>query len=390
MTTEPAKPRYLVEVARRNRIYYYWQPNKALRQQGWLPRSLAARPDPSFPSRYDQACAEAAAINAQLDGERESGGSDAASRKKGTIAWLIAQFEQDRRYLRLRPKTREGYDQLMGVIGAKFGDAPIRALTRPVLEKWYNRLYQRTPWQANALMAMCRRLLHVAWTLGEIAVNPASKMELAGCDPRQQLWEEDDLDYFSRMAIWLGRRSVAIATLLGSEIGQREADILAIRWTQYRDGKIRLQQGKTRKWVEIDCTIELRGLLDEERRQVVQRLEGDGRGIAQALAATPIVVSEETGRPYKTHNFCHIFADLRSAAEIEDLRFQDLRRTCVVNLARAGATPAEIAAITGHEIGRVVKILETYLPRDGIMAEHAIVKLEAWKAARANRSGTEV
>jgi hypothetical protein len=57
-------------------------------------------------------------------------------------------------------------------------------------------------------------------------------------------------------------------------------------------------------------------------------------------------------------------------------------------LSLVGTTSPEIAAITGHEIDRLAKILETYLPRDSIIAEHAIVKLEAWKkevAARAKK-----
>ncbi len=51
----------------------------------------------------------------------------------------------------------------------------------------------------------------------------------------------------------------------------------------------------------------------------------------------------------------------------------------MVNLARAGATVPEIAAITGHSIHRTQWILETYLPRDTQMARAAIVKLERKK-----------
>ncbi len=51
----------------------------------------------------------------------------------------------------------------------------------------------------------------------------------------------------------------------------------------------------------------------------------------------------------------------------------------MVNLARAGATVPEIAAITGHSIDRTQSILEVYLPRDTHMARAAIVKLERKK-----------
>jgi hypothetical protein len=65
-----------------------------------------------------------------------------------------------------------------------------------------------------------------------------------------------------------------------------------------------------------------------------------------------------------------------------DLRYQDLRRTCIVNLARAGCTPLEIAAITGHMIDTVVDILQHYLPRDSIVAANAIEKLDRWRTGR--------
>ena len=51
-----------------------------------------------------------------------------------------------------------------------------------------------------------------------------------------------------------------------------------------------------------------------------------------------------------------------------------LRHSCVVQLARNGCTPLEIAAITGHAIASVVTILSVYLPRDNEVAWNAQVK----------------
>ena len=76
------------------------------------------------------------------------------------------------------------------------------------------------------------------------------------------------------------------------------------------------------------------------------------------------------------------FNTIRHKAGLDHLQARDLRRTAVVNLARAGATTPEIAAITGHSIDRVQRILETYLPRDVHMARAGIVKLENMKAIK--------
>ena len=57
----------------------------------------------------------------------------------------------------------------------------------------------------------------------------------------------------------------------------------------------------------------------------------------------------------------------------------DLRRTFLVELARAGATVPEIAANTGHSIKHTTAIFEHYLPRDVQMARAGIIKLERKK-----------
>ena len=73
------------------------------------------------------------------------------------------------------------------------------------------------------------------------------------------------------------------------------------------------------------------------------------------------------------------FDIIRRKAGLDHLQARDLRRTAVVNMARAGATVPEIAANTGHSIHRTQYILENYLPRDAQMARAGIVKLERKK-----------
>lgn len=46
-------------------------------------------------------------------------------------------------------------------------------------------------------------------------------------------------------------------------------------------------------------------------------------------------------------------------------------------LSEAGCTPQEISTITGHTLATVNKILEVYLARTRMLAESAILKLDA-------------
>ncbi len=64
------------------------------------------------------------------------------------------------------------------------------------------------------------------------------------------------------------------------------------------------------------------------------------------------------------------------AAGVEGVTFHDLRGTAVTRLALAGATPPEIATITGHSLRDVTDVLDAhYLNRDQRLAESAIRKL---------------
>ena len=61
-----------------------------------------------------------------------------------------------------------------------------------------------------------------------------------------------------------------------------------------------------------------------------------------------------------------------------NLHFHDLRGTAVTRLALAGASVPEIAAITGHSLQNVEKILKAhYLGGRNELAEQAILKLDA-------------
>ena len=92
------------------------------------------------------------------------------------------------------------------------------------------------------------------------------------------------------------------------------------------------------------------------------------------LATAPIIRGPH-GRPYKKDNFTHRFRDIcRAAGVADDLQFRDLRRTTATELAAAGATAAEIAAVTGHGITRSQRILDTYVRTGEDMARQAQAK----------------
>ncbi|HYI43173.1 MAG TPA: tyrosine-type recombinase/integrase, partial [Sphingomicrobium sp.] len=103
----------------------------------------------------------------------------------------------------------------------------------------------------------------------------------------------------------------------------------------------------------------------------------------------PLVVSETTGRVYGESDFSHKFREIARSAGLDHLIFRQLRHTCVVNMARAGCSNAEIANVTGHSMQTVHQILKRYLVRDSEIARNAIAKVEEWRRKR-NAAETKV
>jgi hypothetical protein len=132
------------------------------------------------------------------------------------------------------------------------------------------------------------------------------------------------------------------------------------------------------------------------------------RRIEAAIAAndtsTAIIVCERTGQPWTQDNFQDWFGRVRQqaidtaveavnaelAAELAELQFLDLRRSCVVVLGELGLEPGAIAGVTGHKLATVMQILEVYMPRTEAMAAAAVVaRLEDRRPPAAEREKQE-
>jgi hypothetical protein len=89
-----------------------------------------------------------------------------------------------------------------------------------------------------------------------------------------------------------------------------------------------------------------------------------------------VVLLTPSGMPWKADHFRHAWAAASKEAGITDLHFHDLRETTFTILSEQGASPEEIAAITGHSLTTVAAILDKYSGRTLPLAEMAMAKLE--------------
>jgi integrase len=209
-----------------------------------------------------------------------------------------------------------------------------------------------------------KRIAQVAIRRGVLDRNPATLLDLEGSNRREEIWSEGDIEKF--LAACEGElhgEAIALGFQIMLHAAQRPGDVRAVTWAAYNGDTVTIRQQKTGKLVEVPCNEALRQLLDTARTKRVGT----------------VIVAGPNGQRLTEVTWLTAFNAIRSKAGLDHLQARDLRRTFVVNAARAGVTVPEIAASTGHSIDHTQAIFEHYLPRDVHMARAGIVKMERKK-----------
>ena len=132
-----------------------------------------------------------------------------------------------------------------------------------------------------------------------------------------------------------GRKDLWQAAALALFTGQRQSDVLKMRWDEIQDGLISVVQGKTGKKLWIPMHAQLRAVLHEVARTAVT------------------IIASTHGRPWTVSGFKASWTDELNRPVMKRLRekkrvFHGLRKSAVVFLLEAGCTDAEVCAITGQ------------------------------------------
>ncbi len=357
------KIRYLVSKPQKSgHIIYYWQPAGKLRQHGFLPRRLSNDLAP--------AQAEAEKLNLELDTWRNGGSEkkDKVIHEGSLLSEIIESYKKDPLFSSKAPATQRIYSQCLDRIDDWAGDQPVKTISRNNIIDFHRALYATKPAFANAIGRQMRIIFEFAHDLGLIESNPARRIKMPSCPPRDQVWSSDDQEKFIKKAEEMGHPSMALAVLIAITTAQRQGDLLRLCWTQFDENvnEIRLKQGKTNRWVSVPILPELRTALENT-----------------SAKSEHILCSESTGKNYRPDHFRHLFREIANAAGLDGLQFRDLRRTTIVRLAEAGVSVAGITAISGHDVSHCEAILETYMPRSTEMAREAIKQFESYRKRKA-------
>jgi integrase len=294
-------------------------------------------------------------------------------RATDTLRTLLDAFQDSSAFTDLADRTRVDYNKQLRIIDGEFGDFPIAALadrrTRGEFMAWRDRLAIRSRRQADYAYSVLARVLSWSVDRGLAPVNPCrAGGRVYRAARSERVWSaENEAAFYARAP-----EHLHLALMLALWTGQRQGDLLALTWGAYDSANLRLVQHKT-----------IRKKEGQAGKRIVIPVGKPLKARLDALAesrpsARETILLTERGTPWTEGGFRASWRKACIAAGVEGVTFHDLRGTAVTRLALAGATPPEIATITGHSLRDVNDILDAhYLNRDQRLAESAIRKLES-------------
>jgi len=299
-----------------------------------------------------------------------------APKTGATLSQLIKNFETSSDFDALSKDTRDAYTGWkFKAVEKRYGRVPIETFNdlddserfaSDALD-WHQKLGKKSRRSADNLMsALCRVL---SWNKEKKKIKyhplPTFTRLYKGGEREELTWSPDLQEKFLETA----RATMATAMIIARNTGQRAKDIREYPWAKYDGERITVRQSKGNKWITIPASAELRAHLDALDRR------GD------------TVLSTVSGTMFSKRWFNQCFReDADAVGAVVDgrkLNFHDMRGTVATNLAAAGCTAFQIAAVIGWSLDKCQKIVDTYIAMSGEMADAAFAKLEAHKVEQA-------
>lgn len=312
-------PPHVNAVRSRGKRYYYFHPARGTQRAG---KAIRIPGDPVDP--------EGSLSADWWEAYRRIAGAAAPAAPSGTFALLIDAHQQSLEWKALSPRTREEWSRHLRDVRAAWGDLQVRGVEpKHVLALRDSRA--KTPANANNLIRALSSLLAWAVPRGWRENNPCHAIHKLKIGEGYAPWPWEAIEYFAVHA----RPDLWHAAALALFSGQRLSDVLKVKWSDISDGLICVRQGKTGKSLWIPVHRRLAAIL------------------AQPPRISVYVLTHTRGRPWTLHGFKASWSNELNRVVMKQLRdkrlvFHGLRKSAVVTLLEAGATDAEVSAITGQ------------------------------------------
>ena len=290
----------------------------------------------------------------------ELGRGDNLAYIKGSIGCVIERFlDSDVGFKKLKPGTQRNYRRWLDSIKAEIGRFQIKDLTPVAVRAMRDSIRVKS---AATTADMCVMVVSVLWKFAiefchlPLGHNPALGVARVHTNKNsREAWPDHVVSKLLASPDMVLRLAVSLLV----HTGQREGDVIRMKWADIRDNEIFVVQEKTGTRVWIPLHRDLRVLLDRTPH------------------VSDAILNSSLGRPFSSSQALYekIKTALRKMGEGGYVP-HGLRANAAVRLVDAGCTEDQAAAITGH---RDMNVLRGYLrSRNQVkLARQAIRKLEA-------------
>ena len=246
---------------------------------------------------------------------------------------LVRDYLRSGRYRKLAPRTARDYEKVLHWVSDKLGPMPVSGIQRKDVIRARDANAQTTRF-ANYIVQVLRILLEHSIDLGWREDNPAKGVSLlkSGAPPRQP-WPQEMIEAYRAAAS--GRALLIFELCLGT--GQRIGDVLKMRWSDIDGDGIKVQQGKTGSDLWIPFTPRLRFILNQTPR-----------------IGLTICAHGPAGKPLTYFPAAKAVRTVREKIGAEAYDIHGLRYAAAAELAAAGCSDEQIAAITGHKTSAMI------------------------------------
>jgi integrase len=277
---------------------------------------------------------------------------------KGCLGELINEYKASPDFDNLADSTKEINGYSIKRIMDRYFDFPLQALSekgaRREFMQWRNDLAkERGLAAADRAMSILKRILQYGINMEMIDTHPLKDVNKVYNGSRKDIiWTDLDIEKLKSA----GNEKITQALILGLWTGQRQGDLLKLRWNAYDGHTLSVEQSKTKTYVRVKVSTELKTMLDSMERTAVT------------------ILTNQAGKPWGS-GFKSSWRKACDRAGIEGLNFHDLRGTFVTLAWRNGATIEEISDVTGHSIKDAERIIRKHY----LVSGGAVEKIEKRK-----------
>jgi integrase len=272
----------------------------------------------------------------------------------GTVGDMIARYLDSPEFAALAPATRKLYPQGLNPLldHPRIRHLDARTIRRSDIMTMRDGLASR-PGMADLFVTAVGSVYKWGIDRDLVEINPAQRIPRLSKGEHRR-WTADEVEAILVRGLPVWRMAAALALFTG----QRQGDVIAMRWADYRHGLIYVKQAKTK----TPLTIPAHPLLV--------------RALGEWPRRTETILFTQYGTPFTGNGFRTSWRLERERLGIK-ATWHGLRKTAAAALAEQGATAHEIASITGH---RSLREIERYTREADQLqrARMAVSKMVSW------------